>query len=115
MVTSFIAVFALTVTSPAAPPPSGVNAAPSAAYAPAPTPAAPAPSARPVVSVAVETSKPQPSQEVVDPFSRPQPRGALPAAKADLLDPFAAGNLAVRQKPSEPLFDSGELRDPFGR
>lgn len=109
--TSFLAVFALTVTSPAAPPPSGASATPAAAYAPAPAPVAPPPSARPIVTVVVET----PKHEVLDPFSTPQPRGAIAAPKADLLDPFAAGNLAVRQVPSQPLVPSGELRDPFGR
>ena len=111
MVTSFLAVFALTVTSPAAPPPSGANAAPPAAYAPAPAPVAPAPSAAPVVSVVIET----PREEVVDPFSTPQPRGRIATAESDLRDPFAAGNLAVRQVPSQPIFESSELRDPFGR
>ena len=113
--TSFLAVFALTVTSPSAPPPRGAIAAPSAAYAPAPAPAAPAPRARPIVSVVVETPRDEVVDPVVDPFSRPQPRGAIPASKADLLDPFAAGNLAVRQVPSQPLLASSELRDPFGR
>lgn len=111
MVTSFLAVLALTVTSPAAPLPSEASAAPSAAYAPAPAPVAPPPSARPIVTVVVET----PGAEVLDPFSTPQPRGAIAAPKADLLDPFAASNLAARQVPSQPLRTAGELRDPFGR
>ena len=111
MLTSFLAVLALTATSPAAPPPSGASAPPPAAYAPAP--AAPAPTARPVVTVVVNA--PAPTEGVVDPFSTPQPVAAVAPPQNDLRDPFAPGNLAVRERPSEPIFETGELRDPFGR